>query len=127
MNDIGARIKARRKQLGCSAERLAEMIGVSPATIYRYEKNEISNMGADKLRPIAEALGTTPGALMGWDDGADDAELWELRETLRTNPGMRLLFQAAKGASAEDLRRAADIVEPLKRTNPAEYDGDDPA
>ena len=68
MNDIGARIKRRRKELGYSAEKLAEMVKLSPATIYRYEKNEIANMGADKLQPIAVALATTPGALMGWHE-----------------------------------------------------------
>jgi len=51
-----------------SAEQLAERIGVSPATIYRYEKTDISNMGIDKLKPIAQALATTPGYLLGWDD-----------------------------------------------------------
>ena len=68
MNYIGFRIKKRRKELGFSAEKLAEMVHVSPATIYRYEKNEIANMGADKLQPIAAALSTTPGTLMGWID-----------------------------------------------------------
>lgn len=63
----GSRIKARRKELGMSAEALAIECGVSPATIYRYEKGDIENMGTDKLKPIAAALHTTPAYLMGWD------------------------------------------------------------
>ena len=39
--DIGERIKKRRKELGLSAEQIAEKLGVSPATIYRYESNDI--------------------------------------------------------------------------------------
>ncbi|WP_371722181.1 helix-turn-helix domain-containing protein, partial [Neglectibacter sp. X4] len=54
--DIGKRIKARRKELGLSAEEVAERMGVSAATVYRYESNYISNMGVDKLTPIATAL-----------------------------------------------------------------------
>lgn len=65
--DIGTRIKERRKSLGLSAERVAEILGVSPATIYRYESSEIMNMRTDKLEPIAQALHTTPAYLMGWD------------------------------------------------------------
>ena len=65
---IGERIKARRKELGYSAERLAELAGLSPATIYRYESLDIASMRTDKLRPIAAALSTTPDALMGWQD-----------------------------------------------------------
>lgn len=67
---VGARIKQRRKQLGMSAEELAEKIGVSPATIYRYENGSIANMGTDKLEVIAQALSTEPKHLMGWTEPA---------------------------------------------------------
>lgn len=66
--DIGKRIKDRRKELGLNAEAVAEKIGVSPATIYRYESADILNMGIDKVELIAEALYTTPAYLMGWAD-----------------------------------------------------------
>ena len=125
MNDVGSRIKHRRKELGYSAEQLAEKVGVSPATIYRYEKNEIANMGADKLQPIADALSTTPGALMGWDDGDD--ETFALREELRRDPDRRLLLSLAKHGSAKDVRQVAALIDALRATNPDFYDGDDPA
>ena len=125
MNDVGNRIKHRRKELGYSAEQLAEKVGVSPATIYRYEKNEIANMGADKLQPIADALSTTPGALMGWDDGDDEA--FALREELRRDPDRRLLLSLAKHGSAKDVRQVAALIDALRATNPDFYDGDDPA
>lgn len=57
---INQRIKNRRKELGLSAEKVADIIGVSPATIYRYESADIMNMGIDKLVPLADALNTTP-------------------------------------------------------------------
>lgn len=65
--DVGKRIKTRRKALGYSAEDVAAIIGVSPATIYRYESADIMNMRTDKLKPIAKALHTTPAYLMGWE------------------------------------------------------------
>ena len=66
--EVNDRIKQRRKQLGLSAEQVAEIMGVSPSTVYRYESNEIKNMRAEKLKPIADALKTTPEWLMGWSD-----------------------------------------------------------
>lgn len=57
---IGQRINSRRKQLGISAEKLADTIGVSPATIYRYENGEILKIPTDRLSLIANALSTTP-------------------------------------------------------------------
>lgn len=65
---VGKRIKERRKQLGMSAEDLAELVGVSPATIYRYESGYIENVKSSKLTPIAKALRTNEAYLMGWDD-----------------------------------------------------------
>ena len=38
----GERIRKRRKDLGISAEKLANMLNVSPSTIYRYENVTIS-------------------------------------------------------------------------------------
>lgn len=64
----GQRIKARRKQLGISAEVLAAKLNISPATIYRYENGDIEKVPGDRLAPIAEALSTTPAFLMGWED-----------------------------------------------------------
>ena len=66
--DIGERIKTRRKEIGLSAEQVADQLKVSPATIYRYESSDIANMRIDKLEPIAKVLKTTPAYLMGWED-----------------------------------------------------------
>lgn len=62
----GQRMKMRRKEIGLSAERVAEILGISPATIYRYEKGDIEKVPGDLLLPIANALQTTPAYLMGW-------------------------------------------------------------
>lgn len=64
----GQRMKARRKEIGLSAERVAELLGVSPATVYRYENGDIEKVPGDRLEPIAAALQTTPQALMGWEE-----------------------------------------------------------
>lgn len=64
----GQRMKDRRKKIGLSAEKVAELLGVSPATIYRYENGDIDKVPGDKLGPIAKALQTTPAYLMGWND-----------------------------------------------------------
>lgn len=64
----GQRMSNRRKELCLSAERIAELLGVSPATIYRYENGSIDKIPGDRLAPIADALQTTPAYLMGWED-----------------------------------------------------------
>ncbi len=70
------RIKKRRKELGLSAEQVAEALKVSRATVYRYESAEIEKVPIDILIPLAKVLQTTPGYLAGWDlyVDPDDAE-----------------------------------------------------
>lgn len=75
MPTIGDRIKARRKQLGFSADMLAKKIGVDRATIYRYEKNDIKKFPTTVLEPLASALHTTPAYLMGWESEFDPSTL----------------------------------------------------
>ena len=68
-------MKHRRKQIGMSAEQVAEKLGISPSTVYRYENGEIEKMGIDKLEPIAAAIQTTPAYLMGWAESEQPGAL----------------------------------------------------
>lgn len=70
---IGDRVKDCRIRLGYSAEQVAEKLGISPATEYRYENGDISKMPAKLIAPLADFLSTTPAYLMGWtEEGAPD-------------------------------------------------------
>jgi transcriptional regulator with XRE-family HTH domain len=66
--NIGQRIKEKRKELKISADELGKRLGKDRSTIYRYEKGDIENLPLDILEPIAKALDTTPGYLMGWEN-----------------------------------------------------------
>lgn len=66
--EIYERIKKRRKEIGLSAETVAEKLGVSPATIYRYENKDIKKFPTDILEPLARVLRTTPSYLLGLDE-----------------------------------------------------------
>ncbi len=68
MRSIGETIKAKRLALGMSADELADKLGKSRATIYRYESADVENMPVGVLEPLAKALNTTPTELMGWGD-----------------------------------------------------------
>lgn len=68
MSETGKRIKKRRKELDISADFLAERLGISRSTIFRYEKGEIEKVPALLLNDIVKILKTTPGYLMGWEN-----------------------------------------------------------
>ena len=68
---LAERIRSLRKERGMSLEVLAEAVGVSRQTIFRYETGAITNIPSEKVEAMAKALGTTPARLMGWEDESD--------------------------------------------------------
>lgn len=111
--EIGKRIKERRKQLGISAEQLAEAINVSPATIYRYESGGIENMGVDKVTPIAKILHTNEAYLMGWtDDSSSVISSGSFSDIVLTPSEETLVmrFRELNGEGQEALLKQADIM-----------------
>ena len=65
----GETIKQRRKELGYSAEYVAEKAGVSAATMYRYENGDIAKIPSDTLRKIAGVLNVQSGYFFDDNDG----------------------------------------------------------
>jgi len=64
----GDRMQERRKELGINADMLAEHLGVSRSTIFRYENGDIEKVPANLLPDIAKFLKTSEAYLMGWRD-----------------------------------------------------------
>lgn len=65
---VGERIKSVRERQGISQTELADSIGTTKQTIYKYENNIISNVPSDKIELIAKYLKVTPAYLMGWEE-----------------------------------------------------------
>lgn len=80
--EIYDRIKARRKEIGLSAEDLASALGVSRATIYRYESAEIEKLPTATLVPLAKALKCSIPYLMGIEDSLPEIELTDLEKEI---------------------------------------------
>lgn len=65
--NIGERIRGLREKQEMTQTELAEKIGSTKQTVYKYENGVVTNIPYDKLILLAKALGTTPSSLMGWD------------------------------------------------------------
>jgi len=72
MSETGEQIKKIRKQRGLSADQLAEKIGVSRSTMFRYENGDVDKASGKILMNIANALQIEPSVLMGWTDEPDN-------------------------------------------------------
>lgn len=89
-------------------------------------KNFISNMKTSnpsmgKITMLANYFGVSVDYLLGKTDekekapavDADDRELNEYLEFLRTDPNYRMMFSLMKGATKEDVEKAVKVIKSL--------------
>ena len=65
--DIKEKLKNRRKELNLTMLDVANKVGVSEATVSRWESGDIANMRRDKIVLLANALQVSPSFIMGWE------------------------------------------------------------
>ena len=111
---FGEKMKAARVALGYSAEQVAAYLGCSPATVYRYEKGEISKMPAKTLKLLADYLCVSQEYLMGWDGAADGLPLSEavaIPDPLSSEEHQLLdAWRSADDAIKSAVRKLLDIT-----------------
>ena len=67
MSELSTRVRLRREELGLSQEQLAQRMGYrSKSSITKLEKG-INDLPQSKVEELAQALETTPAALLGLD------------------------------------------------------------
>ncbi len=116
---VNEMIEHRRKELGLTMEEVANKVGVSKSTVKKWESGYIKNMRRDKMALLAEALQISPMDLL--DDTSDDIQGYysdpdvvALAEELRTDPNRRILFDATKDLSKDDIDIVLNLINGLK-------------
>ena len=66
--NIGKNILSARKRLGLTQEELAARVGYKTKSAINKIELGIRDLPQKKIAAFAEALGMTPGQLMGWDE-----------------------------------------------------------
>lgn len=123
-NQFIERLNSILQKRNLSQADLSKMTGIRSSSISdwlngKYEPKQ------DKIAIIADALNVSPVWLIGYDEPSTnqtegyyvDPETAEFAEYLRTRPGARMLFSAAKDISKEDLEKAVEYIELLKLKN----------
>ena len=83
MSATGEKIKQYRKLRGLSQTKLAEMIGETKQTLWKYESGTVTNIPLAKVEALAEALACGHGQLLGWET-EESGRLGELAEEAAT-------------------------------------------
>ena len=61
-------LKIRRLELGLTMLDVANAVGVSEATVSRWESGNIANMKRSRIAALAKVLQVNPSVIMGWSD-----------------------------------------------------------
>ena len=119
--NIGKLIHDRRVELGMTMKELGEKCDVSEATISRYESGNIKNMRRDVVAALAKALQINPKVLMNWGDDEPtyyvDPETARLAQAAANDPDMKLLLDAKRDLSPEDMKMIIDLAKRLLNRN----------
>jgi transcriptional regulator with XRE-family HTH domain len=83
---FGDRLKQLRDEKGMTMAQLGNLIGVSEATIQRYECGEIRNPKHERIVALAATLGVKEGTLMGWETDVLDEDIRILARNMQKMP-----------------------------------------
>lgn len=131
MSEFGKRLKEARLDASLTQDELAKIMDVSKSTISMWENgNRIPPV--DVVFPLARALRKPPGYFTSGriqiKDGKGypnpksetedkgyylDPEAAQLAQELYERPEMRVLFDASRNASKEDIEQVAALLEKL--------------
>lgn len=104
--DFKERIRTRRLELGLTLDEVAKIVGVSNATISRWESGAIENQRRDKVELLAKALRISPGELMGWGDQDAPEKTPAVRVDDELDPAIADLILQYRAASPQQQRAA---------------------
>lgn len=116
-------IKARRQELGFTVREVADRVGVGPSTVSRWESGNIANMRRDKISKLAKVLDLDPDILTGYTpkSGEDaqngyynDSDVSRMANELKERPDLRVLLDASRDLSKDDMFELIDIINKIK-------------
>lgn len=112
------------KKHGFNKADVARLSGIPYTTIDGLYKKGDDNTKLSTLRRLSKVMNCTLDELIDEPPQGyyTNPEAAQMAQELYDNPGMRILFDAAKDVSAEDLKVAADLIARMKKKE--EYEDD---
>ena len=124
---LGQKIKQLRLDNDITQKELADFLGVTPKAISFYELGQ-RMPSPEMILKMANKFNVTTDFLLGNEEIPSqdgyylDPEASKMAQELYDNPGMRILFDAARNVSADDLKLAAEIISRMKKEEEHDVD-----
>lgn len=111
------RIRLLCKEHGISLAALEKALGFANGSIAKSDEK----IQSIRIKAIADFFNVSMEYILTGETRNGyyfDEATAETAQELYDNPGMRILFDAARDSKPEDLKMAADLLKRLKETNP---------
>jgi transcriptional regulator with XRE-family HTH domain len=115
---LSTRLKGLRATKQISQADLSNILGVTQQAVGKWERDK-TTPDYETLKKIASFFNVTTDYLLGNDTPSpsyyDDPEVAEMANRLKDDPDMKILFDASKKLSKNDLQFVIDMVNRMKR------------
>ena len=111
---FGENLAIIRKSRGYTQKRLAELLGVSQATIGMYESNA-REPNFEMLEQMADLFNLPLSAFLPSDDKASDELVARVADSLHNNKKLRMLFDRSRLLSDKDLDVVLTVVNAIAK------------
>ena len=127
---LGQRIKQLRQDNDITQKELADFLGVTPKAVSFYELGQ-RMPSHEMLLKLAQKFRVSTDYLLGNEETATavehkgyytNPEAAQMAQEIYDNPDMKILFDAAKDVSPEDLKFVADMVARMRKKERNEDD-----
>lgn len=115
--DFAERLKELRVSRGYSQQELARKVGLSKSSVSMYEVGA-REPSLEVLEMFGDFFNVTTDYLLGKEDGSVyylDPEAAALAQEIYQRKELRVLFDATRNISKEDLQFVIDMIERLKK------------
>lgn len=121
---MAERIKELRLAAGLTQEELGDKLGLQKSAIAKYENGRVENIKRSTIQAMADLFGVRPSYILGFDDEEDepntvtyyiDPEAAEIAQEVYDRPELKMLFDASRKVSAEDLRFVVEMIDRMAK------------
>lgn len=111
------RLRELRQNKGLSQSQLADALNISKSAISMYELGK-REPDLETLEGIADFFNVDINYLLGKEDGSMyylDPEAAEIAQEVQSRPELKILFDASRKVSADDLELVINMIDRLKK------------
>ena len=123
IREIGEMIRIRRESRGMTQAQLASAIGMSESAIAMYEAGKRKPKDS-AVEALADVFNVPKWSILYREDEmipanstASDDELWKMREDMRRNPELRVLYDLQRKATKQELRQMEAFIRAIRSDN----------